>query len=92
MASSAARSGLRCGVSSLLGVPGRFRRVNPRNTASPFRTSSQKPCSTRIFRSHLEMNCVCAVSMLPYHTATASAILTSMLSVSSRRHAWTLEG
>lgn len=43
-------------------------------------------------RSPVEMRSISAASMLPYHTATASALLTSMLSVSPRSHAWTPEG
>ncbi|OVA00340.1 hypothetical protein BVC80_1183g27 [Macleaya cordata] len=53
---------------------------------SPFRISKQKPLSNRIFRSPVEMSC-CVESLMPYHTATASALLTSMLSV-SHRYGW----
>ncbi|KAL4585641.1 hypothetical protein LXL04_010264 [Taraxacum kok-saghyz] len=58
---------------------------------SPFRTPSQNPLSHRIFRSPVEMSCVSIESMLPFHTATASALLTSMLSASPRTCGWTLE-
>ncbi|KAJ9136128.1 hypothetical protein P3X46_033236 [Hevea brasiliensis] len=57
---------------------------------SPFRISKQGPLSHRIFRSPVEMSC-CVETMLPYHTATASALLTSMLSVSRRSYGWTPE-
>ncbi|CAA0823623.1 Unknown protein [Striga hermonthica] len=64
--------------------------TKPKASPSPFRVPTQKPLSARIFRSPVEMSSV--ASMLPYHTATASALLTSMLSVAPRCHAWTLEG
>ncbi|KAK8608040.1 hypothetical protein V6N13_023476 [Hibiscus sabdariffa] len=63
----------------------------PRPACSPFRISKQNALPSRIFRSPVEMSC-CVETLLPYHTATASALLTSMLSVSRRRAGWTAEG
>ncbi|KAJ7968600.1 Protein NUCLEAR FUSION DEFECTIVE 6 chloroplastic/mitochondrial isoform X2 [Quillaja saponaria] len=64
--------------------------TKPKPTQSPFRIPKQNSISHRIFRSPVEMS-FCVESMLPYHTATASALLTSMLSVSRRTHGWTPE-
>ncbi|KAK3433073.1 hypothetical protein EUGRSUZ_D00599 [Eucalyptus grandis] len=64
--------------------------LKPRPARSPFRIPAQKPLSHRIFRSPVEMSS-CLESVLPYHTATASALLTSMLSVSRRASGWTPE-
>ncbi|KAL5576695.1 hypothetical protein UlMin_018394 [Ulmus minor] len=59
---------------------------------SPFRipNQNQSRLSRRTFKSTMEMS-RCVESMLPFHTATASALLTSMLSVSCRTHGWTSE-
>ncbi|KAL4368324.1 hypothetical protein GQ457_05G029140 [Hibiscus cannabinus] len=62
----------------------------PRPTCSPIRISNQNPLSSRVFRSPVELSC-CVETMLPYHTATASALLTSMLSASRRSSGWTPE-
>ncbi|KAJ9563092.1 hypothetical protein OSB04_008252 [Centaurea solstitialis] len=59
---------------------------------SAFRFPSQKPLSHRIFRSPVEMSCMSVESLFPFHTATASALLTSMLSAAPRTCGWTLEG
>ncbi|KAI9198672.1 hypothetical protein LWI28_020261 [Acer negundo] len=60
-------------------------------SSSSFRVSKQNSLSHRIFRSPVELSC-CVETMLPFHTATASALLTSMLSVSPRVYGWTSEG
>ncbi|KAK1556801.1 hypothetical protein Q3G72_012358 [Acer saccharum] len=43
------------------------------------------------FRSPVELS-FCVETMLTYHTTTASALLTSMLSVSPRIYGWASEG
>ncbi|KAK6919109.1 hypothetical protein RJ641_017531 [Dillenia turbinata] len=66
------------------------------SNAKPSRTpfgirSSNQPLSNRFFRCPAELS-VCVESMLPYHTATASALMTSMLSISQRSYGWLPEG
>ncbi|KAM7254989.1 hypothetical protein ACFE04_020230 [Oxalis oulophora] len=86
------RSLLRSTASSRAAATSRLR-VAPKSvptsaTRSPFRISNQNSLSQRIVRTPVELSCC----MLPYHTATASALLTSMLSASSTSAAWSLEG
>ncbi|KAH7861669.1 hypothetical protein Vadar_029167 [Vaccinium darrowii] len=75
-----------------------FRSTSVRNAAarvasqakaarSPFRVSTRNPLSHRIFRCPAEMS-VFAGSMQPFHTATASALMTSMLSISRCGYGW----
>ncbi|KAK6919633.1 hypothetical protein RJ641_015537 [Dillenia turbinata] len=49
--------------------------------------SSNQPLFNRFFRCPAELS-VCIESMLPHHTATASALMTSMLSISQRSYGW----
>ncbi|CAH2034168.1 unnamed protein product [Thlaspi arvense] len=88
---SAARSVFRSAASRASAAASRFSTVPKAKPASPqsaFRTPKQSPFSNRIFRSPVELSC-CVETMLPYHTATASALLNSMLSAS--RRGWIVE-
>ncbi|XP_042037741.1 protein NUCLEAR FUSION DEFECTIVE 6, mitochondrial-like isoform X1 [Salvia splendens] len=88
MAAFAARSAFRSAARSASATISAG--VKPRAAPSPFRVPSQR-LSARIFRSPVEMSCVSVMSMLPHHTATASAVLNSMLSVAPRGHGWSIE-
>ncbi|XXG66822.1 hypothetical protein AAC387_Pa06g0314 [Persea americana] len=56
---------------------------------SSFRLPNQKPPSSARFllRSPVEMS-FCVESLLPLHSATSSALLTSMLAVSRPTYCW----
>uniref|UniRef100_A0A2P2JP66 Uncharacterized protein MANES_13G142700 n=1 Tax=Rhizophora mucronata TaxID=61149 RepID=A0A2P2JP66_RHIMU len=90
MASAAARSILRS--SSIRQAASRLAKSKPKTSTpvSPFLGSSSKPLSQPIFRRPVEMS-FAVESMLPYHTATASALMTSMLSICRRSYGWTPE-
>ncbi|XP_077212473.1 protein NUCLEAR FUSION DEFECTIVE 6, mitochondrial-like isoform X3 [Tasmannia lanceolata] len=62
-----------------------------KSACSPIRFPKQKPSSPRIFRSPVEMS-FCVESLLPAHSATASALLISMLSASHCGYGWLSEG
>ncbi|XP_076897336.1 protein NUCLEAR FUSION DEFECTIVE 6, mitochondrial-like isoform X2 [Bidens hawaiensis] len=54
---------------------------------SPFRMANQNSLSNRIFSSPVELS-ACLESLQPFHTATASALMTSMLTLSQRGYGW----
>ncbi|XP_056844575.1 protein NUCLEAR FUSION DEFECTIVE 6, mitochondrial isoform X2 [Raphanus sativus] len=88
---SAARSFLRSGAGRAAAAAFRSTKPTPSSSArsSSFKIPQQSPLPHRVFRSPVELSC-CVETMLPYHTATASALLNSMLSVSSSRSVSTL--
>ncbi|XP_060203025.1 protein NUCLEAR FUSION DEFECTIVE 6, mitochondrial-like isoform X1 [Lycium barbarum] len=92
MATITARSLLRSATTSGRTAAGRLAGgTKPKASSSPFRIPSQKPLTARIFRSPVEMSCIRVETMFPYHTATASALLNSMLSATPRSYGWNLE-
>ncbi|KAK1434902.1 hypothetical protein QVD17_00656 [Tagetes erecta] len=62
-----------------------------KSAPSPFRPSSRNSLSNRIFSCPVEMS-ACLESLQPFHTATASALMTSMLTLSQRGYGWLPEG
>ncbi|XP_073124072.1 protein NUCLEAR FUSION DEFECTIVE 6, mitochondrial-like isoform X4 [Henckelia pumila] len=87
-ASTAARSIFRS--SSLRNATSRLA-SQAKSARSPFALPSRAPLAHRIFRCPSEMS-ACLESMQPYHTATASALMTSMLTASRVGYSWLPEG
>ncbi|KAK7853254.1 protein nuclear fusion defective 6 [Quercus suber] len=54
---------------------------------SPFRIPTKNSLSNSALRCPVQTS-FCVESMLPYHTATASALMTSMLSISGGTYGW----
>ncbi|KAF9590137.1 hypothetical protein IFM89_031741 [Coptis chinensis] len=81
MATSCTRSFL--SSTSFRTAASRLLSSQPKPARSSFRLPKQTPLTNCIFRAPVEMSCA-VESLMPFHTATASALLTSMLSIISR--------
>ncbi|KAK7412376.1 hypothetical protein VNO78_03832 [Psophocarpus tetragonolobus] len=90
MTMSAARCLLRSAASRAGGAANLAGGARARAARSPFLLPKQTSISNRVFRLPVEAS-FCVESMLPYHSATASALLNSMLSVSRHSYGWTPE-
>ncbi|CAH8262881.1 unnamed protein product [Arabidopsis lyrata] len=84
---SGARSMLRAASSrSAAASTGRF--ASQAKSAPPlFRATARRSPLLSPLRNPVELS-FCVESLLPYHTATASALMTSMLSISGQSFGW----
>ncbi|XP_022136011.1 protein NUCLEAR FUSION DEFECTIVE 6, chloroplastic/mitochondrial-like isoform X2 [Momordica charantia] len=91
MASSAARAIFRsCSASGFKATSRLATGARAAPARSPFRISTKPSFSQCAVRIPVEMS-FCVESMLPFHSATSSALMTSMLSVSPRSYGWLSE-
>ncbi|XP_071721050.1 protein NUCLEAR FUSION DEFECTIVE 6, mitochondrial-like isoform X3 [Rutidosis leptorrhynchoides] len=63
----------------------------PKPARSPFSIPGRNSLNQRIFRCPVEMS-ACLESMQPFHSVTASALMTSMLTLSQNGYGWLPEG
>ncbi|CAN1129639.1 hypothetical protein LINPERHAP2_LOCUS5344 [Linum perenne] len=82
-ATAAARSLLR--FTAVRPASGRRLASEARPTSFTFRTTRRTPPSIRLSRS------MSSFSLLQYHTATASSLINSKLSISSCAYVWSLD-
>ncbi|KAL5571114.1 hypothetical protein UlMin_023165 [Ulmus minor] len=87
MAARAAARSIFRSCSARSGSAASFVATEAKAARSPFRIAPNKPLSQRSLRSPVELS-FCVESMLPYHTATASALMTSMLSITRCSYGW----
>ncbi|XP_010415469.1 PREDICTED: protein NUCLEAR FUSION DEFECTIVE 6, chloroplastic/mitochondrial-like isoform X2 [Camelina sativa] len=88
MAASAVASGARSmfRAASSRTVTGRF--ASQAKSAPPlFRATARRSPLLSPLRNPVELS-FCVESLLPYHSATASALMTSKLSVSAQTYGW----
>ncbi|MQM13718.1 hypothetical protein Taro_046642 [Colocasia esculenta] len=88
-AAAAARSVLRS--ASLRSPAAKVASVGARAAARPTLRLRPSGAPGFLLRSPVEMSSFCVESLLPMHSATASALMTSMLSVSRRGRGWLVE-
>ncbi|KAJ0612930.1 hypothetical protein HanHA300_Chr01g0032751 [Helianthus annuus] len=62
-----------------------------KSARSTFPIPNRNSLSNRIFRCPVEMS-ACLESLQPFHTATASSLMTSMLTLSRNGYGWLPEG
>ncbi|KAF0918892.1 hypothetical protein E2562_027335 [Oryza meyeriana var. granulata] len=91
-AAAAARSFLRSGVASSSSVRGAAARAASRAGTAPLPRRPSAAAPRLLVRSPVEMSSVCLETLMPMHSATASALMTSLLTgPSCRSFGWLSE-